>query len=158
MKAENQALRLERLMEKHHVHPEYELYLPSVLVKKSLLKKLSRGDILLLGMAQMEMQLLSKDAGCAKAVLWAYADRMEIKITEISEPPEIKADSKKYKTVDIFLGRLRSRTLEVGHRVETEGVDLEDIVLYADSKKIAVARLVMVDDEIAVEVKEVKKT
>jgi len=160
MKADNQALRLERLMQKHQVHPEYELCLPSVSVKKSLLKKLSKGDVLLLGMEQMEMLLLSEGQACAKAVLFSYTESLSIEITETIKQTVNTVDtidSKKYKEVSIFLGSLRSRTLESRHKLEITEIDLDDISLYVEKKKIAVARLVMVDDEIAVEIKEVKK-
>ncbi|AKF24641.1 hypothetical protein YH65_04000 [Sulfurovum lithotrophicum] len=157
MKDENQALRLERLMQKHQVYPEYELCLPSVTLKKSLLKKLSKGDVLLLGMQQMEMILVSEENGCAKAVLVSYDESMTIQIVEPVKYIVNKIDNKKYKEVEISLATLRSRVLEAGHKVETTQVDMDDISLFVEKKKIATARLVMVDDEIAVQIKEVKK-
>ena len=157
MKVDNQALRLEKLMQKHQVHPEYELRLPSVLLKKGAVKKLTRGDILLLGMEQMEVLLVSEKNGCAKALLTASDESMTIQIIEPYVESENTIDSKKYKKADISLGTLRSRVLESGHKVETTQIDPEEIALYVEKKKIAAARLVMVDDEIAVQIKEVKK-
>jgi len=157
MKADNQALRLERLMQKHQVYPEYELCLPSVILKKSLLKKLSKGDVLLLGMQRMEMMLVSEKNGNAKAVLASYDKSMTVQIVEPEKHIVNTVDSKKYKEVEILLGILRSRVLEAGHKVETTQVDMDDISLYVEKKKIATARLVIVDDEIAVQIKEVKK-
>lgn len=158
MKAENQALRLEKLMQKHQVHPEYELRLPSVLLKKGAVKKLSQGDVMLLGMKQMELLLVSEKNGCAKALLTASDKQMKVQVTGPCDPMINTIDSKKYKKVDILLGYLRSRVLEAGHKVETHALDLDDVLLSVEKKKIATARLVMVDNEIAVQIKEVKKT
>jgi len=157
MKVDNQAFRLEKLMQKHQIHPEYELRLPSVLLKKGAVRKLSRGDVLLLGMGQMEVLLVSEKNGCAKALLIVSEESMTVQITGPIGDPENTIDSKKYKKVDISLGSLRSRVLEPGHKVETTQIDTEEISLYVEKKKIAAARLVMVDEEIAVQIKEVKK-
>ena len=157
MKVDNQALCLEKLMQKHQLHPEYELRLPSVLLKKGAIKKLSRGDVLLLGMEQMEVLLVSEKNGCAEALLIVSEESMTVEITGPFEDSENTIDSKKYKKVDISLGSLRSRVLEPGRKVKTTQIDPKEISLYVEKKKIAAARLVMVDDEIAVQIKEVGK-
>ena len=157
MKVENQALRLEKLMQKHQCHPEYEVCFPPVSVKKSALKKLTAGDLLLLGLERMELQLLSKEDGCAKAVLSSYDKGMTIRITEHLKSPVKHVDSRKYKNLLISLGKLNSRVLEIGHTVETMQIDPEKVLLYAEEKLVAKGRLVTVDDEIAVEIKEVKE-
>ena len=158
MKTDNQALRLERLMQKHQRYPEYQLCFPPVYVKKNVLKKMAAGDIFLLGMAQMEMLLISEYDGCAKAILSSCGESMTIEIMETIKPIENAFDSKKYKKVDIVLGTLRSRVLEARHKIESTLIDPEEISLYFEKKKIASAKLVMVDDEIAAEIKEVNKT
>ncbi len=157
MKAENQALRLEKLMQMHQCYPEYELCLPPVSVKKSALKKLTAGDLLLLGLEQMEMLLVSPSDGCAKAVLFSYDKSMTIKIVECMENVSEPNDSKKYKNIRISLGTLQSRVLEPGHKIETMQIDPDEVLLYAEKKLVAEGRLVTVDDEIAVEIKEVKR-
>jgi len=156
MKADNQALHLEKLMQKHQVHPKYEVCFPPVSVKKSALKKLAVGDVFLLGFAKMEMLLLSKDNGCAKAVLTSFGQSMGIRIIERIENIPETINSKKYKNIKIVLGTLRSRVLEMGHQVKTAGIDMDEVILYVEEKEFASAKLVMVDGEIAVQVKEVK--
>ncbi len=157
MMAENQALRLEKLMQKHQCYPEYELCLPSVSVKKAALRKLRKGDLLLLGMSRMDMLLVSKEHGSAKAVLSSCDEGMTIRVMEACRDTAEEFDSKKYKNVKISLGILQSRVLEAGHKIETAQIDMDNILLYAEEKKIASAALVMVDDEIAVQIKEVEK-
>jgi len=157
MKAENQALHLERLMQKHQVHPEYELCLPPVAVRKNLLKKLSRGDVILLGMEEMEIVLVSEGSICANAILISYGESMTVQIAEPVQEAVNSLDSKKYKKLFVSLGSVRSRMVEAGHKIETASMDPDDISLIVGQKKIATARLVIVDDEIAVEIKEVKR-
>jgi len=157
MKAENQALRLEKLMQMHQRYPEYELCFPPISVKKSALKKLAVNDVFLLGLEHMEMLLLSKRNGCAKVVLSSYDKSMTIKIIEHHKNTENPTNSKKYKDIKISLGTLHSRVLEIGHKIETMQMDAEEVLLYAEEKLIAKGRLVMVDNEIAVEIKEVRK-
>lgn len=157
MKGENQALRLERLMQNHQIYPAYELCFPFISVKKSALKKLKTGDLFLLGMAHMEMLLLSKNDGCAKAVLAAFGKSMTLQIVENFTNLTEESESKKYKKIKIVLGSVRSRMLEPGHKVEMAEIDFSDISLYGEEKKVAHGRLVMVDDEIAVQIKEVIK-
>ena len=157
MKAENQALKLEKLMQRHQRYPEYELCFSPVAVKKSALKKLTAGDLLLLGLERMEMLLLSKNDGCAKVVLSSYDKSMTIQIVEAIENTPESSDSKKYKKLKISFGSLQSRVLDVGHKVEITQIDTEEVKLYMEEKLLAKGRLVTVDDEIAVEIKEVKR-
>ncbi len=157
MKAENQALRLERLVQRHQRYPEYELCLPYVSVKKSALKSLSAGDLLLLGLESMELLLFSENDGCAKAILASCDKSMTIQISESFKKREEPVNSKKYKELKISLGSLYSRTLEAGHKIETTQIDPEEVLLYEKEKLLAKGRLVTVDDEIAVEIKEVKR-
>jgi hypothetical protein len=157
MKRENQALRLEKLMQRHQCYPEYELCIPSVAVKKSALKRLGKGDLLLLGMGTMEMLLISQSNGCAKVMLSSHGKCVKIEIIDTYEKREEKSDSKKYKTIKLLLGKVQSRVLEIGHNVETVQIDFNEVLLYEEEKKIANARLVVVDDEIAVQIKEVVK-
>jgi hypothetical protein len=157
MKADNQALKLEKLMQRHQCYPEYELCFSPIAVRKVLLKKLNVGDLLLLGLESMEMQLVSKSNGCAKAILASYDETMTIQIIEDSYRGSEIDESKKYKKLKILLGRVHSRVLTIGHKIETMHIDFEEILLYAEEKMLAKGRLVTVDDEIAVEIKEVKR-
>ena len=52
---------------------------------------------------------------------------------------------------------IQSRTLEVGHQIETAQLNLQEILLHVDGKNIAKGFLVNVDEEIAVQIDEVRK-
>ncbi len=155
MKGENQALRLEKMMQKHHLYPEYEVCLPSVSVKKSALKKLGAGDILLLGMARLEVLLLSEHTGCAKALLVNAQGGLTIQIMQYMKQLPKHIDGKKYKEVRVTLGNVQCRVLERGHKIEMAQIDTDEVRLIHATEEIAKGRLVEVDDEIAVEIKEV---
>jgi len=82
---------------------------------------------------------------------------MTIQISESFKKREEPVNSKKYKELKISLGSLYSRTLEAGHKIETTEIDPEEVLLYEKEKLLAKGRLVTVDDEIAIEIKEVKR-
>ena len=69
MKAETQVVHLEKMMQKHHRYSEYELTMPLVEVKKSMLKNLAVDDVLLVGFEQLEMLLFQEEMLCASAVI-----------------------------------------------------------------------------------------
>ena len=52
---------------------------------------------------------------------------------------------------------LQSRKLEVGHKIDIAQLDLEEVTLFTEGKKRAEAKLVKVDDEIAIQIIKVNK-
>lgn len=155
MKAETQAIHLEKMMRKHHLYPEYELILCSVRVKKNVLKKLVPGDLLPLGLHRLEMILLSEENIAANVVLTQSGERCKVKIINYSKYTEESYKSKKYQAVGFSLGRLRTRQLEVGREIEITQLALHGISVQTDGKNIAKGSLVNVNDEIAVQIDKV---
>ena len=157
MKGETQAVHLARIMQKHKLYPEYELALPLVKVKKNRLKKLTQEDILLLGLESLELILLSEECVCAKVVINEAQNSFKIKIEDLVENTEISNDSKKYEILKCSFGMLQSRKLEVGHKIDIAQLNLEEVTLFTEGKKRAEAKLVKVDDEIAIQIMKVNK-
>ena len=157
MRGETQALHLVKMMQKHKLYPEYELALSPIQVKKNSLKKLSRGDILLLGLDSLKMILLEEGEICASVVMNETEKSSKIKITQLNKSTIEQSDSKKYQIVKISFGVLQSRTLEVGHQIETAQLNLQEVLLHVNGKNIAKGSLVNVDEEIAVQIDEVRK-
>jgi len=157
MKGETQALHLARIMQKHKLYPEYELALPLVKVKKNNLKKLTPGDILLLGLDRLELILLLEECICAKVLISEAQNSFKIKIENLVDHTEISNDSKKYEILKCSFGMLQSRKLEVGHKIDIAQLDLEEVTLFTEGKKRAEAKLVKVDDEIAIQIIKVNK-
>jgi transposase len=157
MKGETQALRLEKMMQKHKRYPEYELALFPIQVKKNALKKLVSGDLFLLGLDSLEMILLEEDNISANVVLDKSGQSSKIKITLLHDNTIKPNDSKKYQIIKFSFGMLQSRTLEIGHQIETAQLNLKEVSVYVDEKNIAKGSLVNVDEEIAVQIDEVMK-
>ncbi len=157
MRGETQALHLEKMMQKHKLYPEYELALPPIQVKKNSLQKLSKGDILLLGLDRLEMILLEEGNISANVVLNESENGSKIKIIKLNRSATEQPNSKKYEIVEFSFGVIQSRTLEVGHQIETTQLNLQEVLLHVNGKNIAKGSLVNVDEEIAVQIDEVRK-
>lgn len=157
MRGETQALHLEKMMQKHTLYPEYELAFPPIQVKRNSLQKLSKGDILLLGLDSLEMILLEEENISASVVLNESGNGSKIKIIKLNKSTIEQYNSKKYETINISFGMIQSRTLEVGHQIETTQLNLQEVLLHVDGKNIAKGSLVNVDEEIAVQIDEVRR-
>ena len=144
-------------MQKHKLYPEYELALSPIQVKKNTLKKLVSGDLFLLGLDSLEMILLEKDNISANVLLNKSGESSKVKITHLHKETGKQYNSKKYETVKFSFGMLQSRTLEVGHQIETVELNLKEVSVYVDGKNIAKGSLVNVDEEIAVQIDEVRR-
>ncbi len=157
MKAETQAVHLEKMVQKHKLYPEYELALPLFAAKYSALKKLSEEDILLLGLSMLEFILIFKDNICARAILNESQSSQKIKITSLEKDILKQEDTKKYAYIKCLFTTLQVNKLEVDSKISIAQVDLYSVKLYVQDKYIADGTLVAVDDEIAVKIKEVKR-
>ncbi len=157
MKDETQAFHLLNMMRKHKLYPEYELTLSLVLVKKNSLKKLSKGDVVLLGLETLEMIFLKEGEICANVVMDESENSNKIKIVEVKKNILTQCKSKKYEAVKISFGMLQIKKLEAGEKIVVSSLSMEDITLVVKDKKIAKGSLVNVDDEVAVQIDEVMK-
>ncbi|WP_295420764.1 FliM/FliN family flagellar motor switch protein [Sulfurovum sp.] len=155
MRGETQAVHLAKIMQKHKLYPEYELVLPLVRIKKNSLKKLSKGNILLLGLESLDMLLLSKEKICANVVIDGVHNSTKIKITSLEDKAILPTNSKKYETLKCSFGILQSRKLEVGHKIDIASLNSEEILLIVEGRTIAKGALVNVDEEIAIQIDKV---
>jgi len=155
MRDETQALHLVKMMQKHKLYPEYELALSPIQVKKNSLKKLSKGDIFLLGLDSLNMILVEEGEICANVVMNKSENSRKIKITQLNGEATKQSDSKKYETVKISFGMIQSRKLEVGHTIGVTSLSLQEVTLWIEDENIAKGSLVNVDEEIAVQIDEV---
>jgi flagellar motor switch/type III secretory pathway protein FliN len=157
MKGETQALHLEKMMQKHRLYPEYELALSPIQVKKNSIKRLSKGDILLLGLDSLNMILLDEGEICASVVINKIENSSKLRITQLNRSTIEQSNSKKYDTVKISFGMIQSRKLEVGHNIGTTSLNLQEVTLTLEDKNLAKGSLVSVDEEIAVQIDEVRR-
>ncbi len=155
MKGETQAVHLAKMMQKHKLYPEYELALPLVQIKRSNLKKLTKGDILLLGFDSMNMILLKEGEICANVVINEAKNSSKIKIIDIKHNTINTNNSKKYEILKCSFGTVQSRKLEVGHSIGVSSLNLQEVNLIVEDKNIAKGSLINVDEEIAVQINKV---
>jgi hypothetical protein len=159
-KGETQTLHLQKMMQRHKVYPEYTLTLPLFSMKKKALKKLERGEVLLLGLDFLDLMFVKEGKMYAKAVQENVGKSVKIEITSVEETSMDPDDNKKYETVLATLSKVQCRVLEVGHKVEVSMEELTEVDLFLmfeepQSQKFARGTLVTVDDEIAIEITEV---
>ena len=156
MKAKMQSVHLERMMQKHIRHPEYTLAFPSFSVKKKKLAKLKKDDILLLGLEALHFQLFQEGEACAAVALDTHAETMKIEITKVlSDDSSKREHSDKYETLICAFTTIQSRKLETGHKIEMATLKMQEVTLLAKGKAIASAKLVTVDEKIAIQITEV---
>lgn len=157
MKSENQALRLAQMMQnKVTAIPSYELVLPFVEVGRSKLKKLAEDDILLLGFNDLEFALIEDESICALLTFKVIGERTYLEITDIDKQSVKTYNSKKYQTLMISFGKLQSRKLDVGYRIDVTQRPLQDVTLISEGRKYASGSLVNVDGELAVKIDKVE--
>ena len=156
MKSETQALHLARVMQRHVQNPSYELALPLVMVPKKKLKKLSEGDLLLSGFDRLEFILIDGDTICAEMKLNQLENRYKTEIVSVRQDTIKQYDSKKYEILKITFGSLQSKRVALGEIIDIAHIDLETVKLVLKEKTIAEGSLVMVDEEIAIQIKSVK--
>jgi len=155
MKGETQSVHLAKMMQKHKLYPEYELTLPFLLVKKNSLKKLSKGDVLLLGDTNLNLKLLKECGAFGNIEIEESRNSRKIQIVNIKKETEILNHSKKYEIVKCSFDFLQSRSFEVGHKIDISSIDLGKVNLLIGSEKLAEGKLVNVDKEIAIEITKV---
>jgi hypothetical protein len=155
MRDETQSIHLAQMIQKHKVYPEYELIFPLVMVKKNSLKKLSNGDVLLLGYDSLSLKLLQDDGLFGNLEIEDSKNSRKIKILNIKKDNFISTNSKKYEILKCSFSFLQSRIFEVNHKIDISSLNLEKVNLLIDNKKIAEGALVNVDKEIAIEIMKV---
>ena len=152
---ETQALRLAQMVQKRATHKSYELALPLVEVRSDKLKKLSVGDVFLLGLKSLELILVDEEAIYARVALKKLRSSHYLELIEVKKEQVDKAKRKKFVKLRFSCGEVKIQTLKVGHSIEMAQIDLENVNLMLDNKQVAVGSLISVDDEIAVKIDKV---
>jgi len=152
---ETQAVRLAQMVQKHGTHKSYELALPLVEVSSNKLKKLSVGDVFLLGLDSLEMILIDGETMYGSVALKNLRSHYYLELIALKEAQTSSAKRKKFVNLRFSCGEVKIQTLKVGHTIEMEQVDLKKINLVLENKNIAEGSLISVDDEIAVKIDKV---
>jgi hypothetical protein len=157
MEDNNQALRLAQMMQNTvTVYPSYELALPLVEIGRSKLKKLAINDVLLLGLKDLVFVLMENGSICAELAPIMISESSCLEIMNVAKCPIKSNDSKKYQTLKISFGKIQSRNLEVGYRIDITEKSLHNVTLIVEENKYANGFLVNVDGELAVKIEKVE--
>ena len=152
---ETQALRLAQMVQKHATHKSYELALPLVEVRSDKLKKLSVGDVFLLGLDSLALILIDGETIYASVVLKKLRSNHYLELIEVKKEQVDKAKHKKFVKLRFSCGEVKIQTLKVGQSIEMAQIDLENVNLVLENKQLAEGSLISVDDEIAVKIDKV---
>ena len=154
MRGETQAVHLSKIMQSHKLYPEYELVFPFVKIKKKSVKKMTKNDIVLLGLETFNMCLLSEKNMCANVSLVKEQNSRKLKIISL-ENMNYASKSQKYEILKCSLGMIQSRKIEIGHKIDISSLHLDEVLLSVEEKTIAKGFLVTIDNEIAIQIREV---
>ncbi len=158
MKHENQALRLAQMIQNRvTAYPSYELALPLVEIGHSKLKKLSVDDVVLLGCDDLIFVLIENENICAELEIKVTGESCCLKIINIDKHPIVSNNSKKYQALKFSLGKLQSRKLDIGYRIDITARPLQDVTVMVEENIYATGYLVNVDGELAVKIDKVEK-
>ena len=161
MKAETQAVLLERMMQNKKIHPEFELCFPLFLVEKKTLKRLSVGDVFLLGLDTLESILIEHKgihnvSRYAKLAFIENNSRQEVEITSIKNMVLKPFNNSEYEEVKCVFSKIDVQLFDVGSRLRLEDELFESVEIFNINSDItAEGKLIEVNDEIAIEVTKV---
>jgi len=154
MRGETQATHLEKMMRKHPLFHTYELALSPTQIKRSSLKSIEKGDIVLLHSKDPRLELQRE--GKLYAVARMHPCHKSLKVEVVKEKKrEYKTDSKKYEILYCLFGAIRSKEIKADMKIDISSVDMEHVTLKTRKRTVAVGHLVRVGGEVAVEIEKV---
>lgn len=149
---DTQALQLRRMMQREHHQSCLEVCLPPVYMKKKEIESFEAGDLLMLDLKQLELDILEDDIPAARASYGIRNGKPHICISKIEKKRVSSYNSKKYEKIKIFLGTIEKDRVEEGNIIVLKQAGGYDAVLYAEDLKVANTRFVMTDQKIALQI------
>jgi len=155
MRDETQASKLEKLMCQHPLFKTYSVMLPPVEIKRSELKRLCAGDVIVLPIYSPEFELWYEGSVCATALMESCG--RGLRITKIiDKKTSIPNNSKKHELFFSLFGSVQSREIKGETRIDIGALDMQRVELRTADRKIAQGRLVRAGDQIAIEIEKVE--
>jgi len=155
--SEAQAEQLIVMMNRAPVLSLLEVCLPPFEVKRSSLKKLAEGDLLVLPTQQFEVIILEESNRIVAQGLYGTSDNTPSVLIKNSRYEAISSDnSKKYEYLKISLGEIEKKDIIQGNIVKLRREEMYDATLYSGKSLIAYAYLVKVDKKTALQIGEVR--
>jgi len=151
---ETQMKKLMEMMSSHTISSSFDIYLPSIQIKKKEFKNLKVGDILPLNSKELRVDILDDEQLLAEGIYGVYKDKRSILIEDFSPTRSEKLDTKKYHTIKVRLGHIDRIKFDDVKIVRLINDDRYDALLYRDKILFAKAILVQIDSEMALRIEE----
>ena len=152
-----QALRLRELVRQRKGLLSYTLSLYPVAVKRRALKTLQEGDLLLLKSKALSLSLSMEGRVVASCDLLVDAGRKRIRVTDLTEIPDIAPEGKKYEILLPQIAVVESPQIAAGDLIDIGDVDIDQITLIHRGREVASGHLVVADKRIAVMIDKCEK-
>jgi len=153
VKVDNQSQKLSKLVESKSTLPRYEVVFPPFIIKKSTQKNLEIGSVIDIALNSLEFWMLEYDLVIAKLSLQKDGRHYKLVITDIIKE---SLDTKEYKKLCIAsFGYIQSRSVEVNHKIDISSLNFEDISIRQNTKPIAKAKLVWLNQKISLQITKV---
>ena len=150
-----QSSKLQSIIDKHQLHPEYTLALRPIYIYKNNFKNLTTGSILLTDNNFLKLQLLKNGIYSADVELNIVSNIVKINIVNVEESIDNTTDYSNYEKLNIFLTLIQCRKVEIGHKLTLTSFNTTNLKLLNNSKEVALVSLVSVEDQIALKVDEI---
>jgi hypothetical protein len=154
MRGETQATHLEKMMCRHPLFHTYELALPPTQIKRSILKKIEVGDIVLLHSKAPRLELQREGRLCAVARMNPCHKSLSVEPVK-EKKVKYTTESKKYDILHCLFGTIRSKEIKADTKIDISSIDMAHVTLKTRKRTVAVGHLVRVGGEVAVEIEKV---
>jgi|GEM_PF-2256762 len=154
--AETQIKQLIKMMNDIPTSKDLKVYLPSIQIKKKSLKRISKGDIILLKTEDIAVDIVEDDNIIARGLYGNYNEIPSILIDKFTRDKKSSKRDKRYHVVKILLGTIEDSQLDIGKIVKLKNDREHHLSLFLRDRLVAKARLVHRDREIALQIDEVR--
>lgn len=152
---DSQVVQLRRMMQREHRQSYLEVCLSPACLKKKEIVDLEAGDLLLLDLKQLELDILEEGVSVAKASYGIRNGEPYICIASLEKRPVPSYNSKKYEVIKVSLGMIEKNSMEEGKMIALSQIREHDAILYREDQRIAKARFVTVGQKIALQITDI---
>jgi flagellar motor switch protein FliM len=149
---DSQVMQLKRMMQREHHQSYVEVCLSSLCLKKKEIIGLEVGDLLMLNLKQLELDIMEEGIPVAKASYGIRRGEPHIRIGTLKKRAPISYNSNKYEEMKISFGMIEKSLMQEGKMIALSPVGEHDAVLDIEDRSFAKAKLVTVDRKIALQI------
>jgi len=152
---ETQAAHLEKMVQKHPLFHTYTVSLPPLEIKRNIVKKLSKGDLILTGNEKPVFSVWKGERIVAEGKLHRCQQYLEV--IDSGDMKKYTQTHQKYDILKCIVGTINSKELVTEGKIDISSLDLIKTELTINERKIAEGRLVYANMQIGIEITKVEK-